>query len=1211
MAINYIPADVTQGLLFEEPQKIPQLPEGKLVAYDGENILPTAEGYKSFFGISNRIGDSTLPSTEIQEIVSFVTEFGQVILLGLCGDGLWVRAAEGDGTATVTETSTEYTVAFPLGKFSWTRVVPLASASPWKLWTKVLLNNRAFFYAKGLGHILEVESLGAGNLTIKKLEPTYIISAVAKQHKIQIELDLELGNSSYKSVQIDGSYFTKYVSREADVDDFVERILDAIGGGDISGKSLTVTQGKWNFDVPELLEAFSLSAELKAVDGTALPDVAALGQISVGAAFNPQTGKFSPWLSSVLNAYAYFTGQPLRGYFSSSISRSGSTDLSLDFNTIPARLVAPNGSVFEVYSTGMGSAGIQPESMPSLRAWLNANRTDEMVSLGIVIDNSLHDITVLVTSDLPILSAAWFRAHEIVSNFFTVAGSDVFGWFTVSVRTVRYNSTPLISYGDIGLYKFSFSYHPLTEFYERARFGGPRSGEVSPFDTGFINSIPKYMEASTETLILDLINPLLFGSDANLASFSLSQGSIYYDVVVTNNNIAFTRRSSTVIPALSSTLNISYPGYSASEDGYIYIDSQVESLVPDNYTPIIAGPGGMALSTYVEHGGLLHGITLSTVSRLTIDIQNSAPIINGISTYSATMKPGATFGLMYMPYDLAVDITQTIYGQTAAGGLSWSDTSGRRRGIKFDFLKTSSNAWSRANELLYSVISNLFGPASGNLNKTVIYNKLQMHIIPPLGSQAKVELSSFRHGGQKAANFNLLTQATETSPIETTSIPLPASLSTSQQIADHIYTGLHAIYPLTTVTKTADPEATLTATITKEFITYDGHTPVVAITKDGTETGDTISIISSTSQKMAEVDGIFKARGRLGAWKADGALHLSSPTNPMDFVPSISTQANELRIESIRGKIIQAIGSGEGFTLFNSGNVVRANYNGEQNSFNFAELYPVGIADPRHLGILGGVTYFYTPTGLMQSAGNEIQKLDYALLDYLAQFKIPLKISSAAERYLIIEITEEYLDNLFYDRLLRKGVAVSYPKAYQAPATSSSGILQPPAISLDKPYVKAFFFDTQLGKWGICTRAHKALISYAPWNVTSELISLGDNTYTAKLGAIGTDGKTYIFDEHSTDSYILFGKWGLTKRGLSRLTQVDVGFTELPKATVSIETSFEGSRIDFANVQTSQEITEETRETLHFFANGKWHNVKIAGVFELNFLNVGGFGYGR
>jgi hypothetical protein len=74
---------------------------------------------------------------------------------------------------------------------------------------------------------------------------------------------------------------------------------------------------------------------------------------------------------------------------------------------------------------------------------------------------------------------------------------------------------------------------------------------------------------------------------------------------------------------------------------------------------------------------------------------------------------------------------------------------------------------------------------------------------------------------------------------------------------------------------------------------------------------------------------------------------------------------------------------------------------------------------------------------------------------------------------------------------------------------------------------------------------------------------------------------------------------------------VDVGFTELPKATVSIETSFEGSRIDFANVQTSQEITEETRETLHFFANGKWHNVKIAGIFELNFLNVGGFVYGR
>ena len=227
MAISYIPADVTQGLLFEEPQKIPQLPEGKLVAYDGKNIMPTVEGYKSFFGTSNRVGDSTLPATEIQEILCFSTEYSQLVLIALCGDGLWLRSMEGDGTVTITEDSSEYSIAFPLGKFSWNKIVPLSSASPWKLWTKVIINNRAFFYANGLANVLEIVSPGPGMIKIKKLDPTYIISAVAKQHKIQIVLKEELGNSTYKSIQIDVGYYTKYVSRESDIDDFIERIRDA------------------------------------------------------------------------------------------------------------------------------------------------------------------------------------------------------------------------------------------------------------------------------------------------------------------------------------------------------------------------------------------------------------------------------------------------------------------------------------------------------------------------------------------------------------------------------------------------------------------------------------------------------------------------------------------------------------------------------------------------------------------------------------------------------------------------------------------------------------------------------------------------------------------------------------------------------------------------------------------------------------------------
>lgn len=1178
MAINYIPADVTQGLLFEEPQKIPQLPEGKLVAYDGENILPTAEGYKSFFGISNRIGDSTLPSTEIQEIVSFVTEFGQVILLGLCGDGLWVRAAEGDGTATVTETSTEYTVAFPLGKFSWTRVVPLASASPWKLWTKVLLNNRAFFYANGLGHILEVESLGAGNLTIKKLEPTYIISAVAKQHKIQIELDLELGNSSYKSVQIDGSYFTKYVSREADVDDFVERIRDAIGGGDISGKSLSVTKGKWTFNIPEFANYNAISASIVAANGTALRDISVSADLSVASYLDYATRGFTadavttlnefyalyPTLLNSLDMYAYITP-----------------------TFQPGLVPTPNNVTITAWDGAQYTYDIYTYDIVAHIAWMNLHRPPLMASYGINFTKFAGtDIKVTIPMMPSVSFSVWRQFLAMLYHLASDAYENIPSYFVHRRDATTYEGVPFSKPNVVNFAKVA--YNPLDNIWA----GRPVSGTAVPNPANY-SKLPVLAGDVPSNIYINFMNPLLYGSDPNLfqASFPFSGG--YWNITITTSYIDLAWTSSplyTIEPITTSSTstrriyipNAAFLGF-ANSIIWFYIKADATQIPGYNVNTLGGGNGLTIRANSLGTSGDYQLYTTAPAFDTAWSCGRANYSLQGSGSHWRSFKAGTEFN---------AELTN-IENDKLKDGVAKYQLDHYSADIGPPFILISD---------LFGLLSSSF-PTTGTFRLSACKLKKSYFLIGYKG----MTLQSYRHGNEPSGTFNLTLDSSPTS----ISIPLPASLSTSQQIADHIYTGLHAIYPLTTVTKTADPEATLTATITKEFLTYDGHTPIVAITKDGTETGDTISLISSTSQKMAEVDGIFKARGRLGAWKADGALHLSSPTNPMDFVPSISTQANELRIESIRGKIIQAIGSGEGFTLFNSGNVVRANYNGEQNSFNFAELYPVGIADPRHLGILGGVTYFYTPTGLMQSAGNEIQKLDYALLDYLAQFKIPLKISSAAERYLIIEITEEYLDNLFYDRLLRKGVAVSYPKAYQAPATSSSGILQPPAISLDKPYVKAFFFDTQLGKWGICTRAHKALISYAPWNVTSELISLGDNTYTAKLGAIGTDGKTYIFDEHSTDSYILFGKWGLTKRGLSRLTQVDVGFTELPKATVSIETSFEGSRIDFANVQTSQEITEETRETLHFFANGKWHNVKIAGIFELNFLNVGGFGYGR
>ncbi len=77
------------------------------------------------------------------------------------------------------------------------------------------------------------------------------------------------------------------------------------------------------------------------------------------------------------------------------------------------------------------------------------------------------------------------------------------------------------------------------------------------------------------------------------------------------------------------------------------------------------------------------------------------------------------------------------------------------------------------------------------------------------------------------------------------------------------------------------------------------------------------------------------------------------------------------------------------------------------------------------------------------------------------------------------------------------------------------------------------------------------------------------------------------------------------------MTQVDVGFSKLPKARVIVEPALDNGRIDFASKYIGQEITTSTKETIRLTSEAKWFNVLVSGQFDLNYLNVGGFVYGR
>lgn len=63
------------------------------LAYDGKNILPTALGYKSFFGTSTRLEGSMLEDKRVQKILVYQSVGLSSLLLALCEDGIYIKNA--------------------------------------------------------------------------------------------------------------------------------------------------------------------------------------------------------------------------------------------------------------------------------------------------------------------------------------------------------------------------------------------------------------------------------------------------------------------------------------------------------------------------------------------------------------------------------------------------------------------------------------------------------------------------------------------------------------------------------------------------------------------------------------------------------------------------------------------------------------------------------------------------------------------------------------------------------------------------------------------------------------------------------------------------------------------------------------------------------------------------------------------------------------
>ncbi len=193
MPISITQADLKTGLRLVDEEQFPSS-EGKTSQYgkhisdlsmiDAKNVLPTLEGYGSFFGVDSKIASTDLPvGVEAQEILGYRTLYGNAILIAFCNDGFYIRSLAGEETAVVTDVAAvgdipdHYTIDLPSGKGSWIQVMSpiLGFLSPWKLWTYALFQNHLYFYAKGFNRIFRLTSYQQDQVVVEQLNPTYII----------------------------------------------------------------------------------------------------------------------------------------------------------------------------------------------------------------------------------------------------------------------------------------------------------------------------------------------------------------------------------------------------------------------------------------------------------------------------------------------------------------------------------------------------------------------------------------------------------------------------------------------------------------------------------------------------------------------------------------------------------------------------------------------------------------------------------------------------------------------------------------------------------------------------------------------------------------------------------------------------------------------------------------------------------------------------
>lgn len=149
-------------------------------------------------------------------------------------------------------------------------------------------------------------------------------------------------------------------------------------------------------------------------------------------------------------------------------------------------------------------------------------------------------------------------------------------------------------------------------------------------------------------------------------------------------------------------------------------------------------------------------------------------------------------------------------------------------------------------------------------------------------------------------------------------------------------------------------------------------------------------------------------------------------------------------------------------------------------------------------------------------------------------------------------------------------------------------------------FTKSLIYDTQLEKWGISNMSFKAICAMAPVNRTDKTIA-PKHDYGMIAAVLNEDGSVSTILPKNTESEICYGKIGQYRLGKSKLAYLKCHFKEPFTGSIIVEASKDGRTVDIALTKAA-DFSNVVSAKFPFTLVGDWFNIKVRGDFTLSHI---------